>query len=108
MLGNKLNVTTTAIYCSIFNSLVFHIPFFSFFFNNIDYLSVAVVFTILSLLILMLAANFFVFFLLLSASRRVGKVTISFFFICNALAIYFVTSYGVIVDDSMIGNVFNT
>ncbi|WP_442795197.1 phosphoethanolamine--lipid A transferase EptA [Pelobium manganitolerans] len=108
MLGNKLNTITTATYCSIFNTAIFHVPFFSFVFRNIDYYSLAGIFTVTSLLLTMLVANFLVFFIFLSASTRLGKTLISLFFIINALAVYFVNTYSVIVDESMIGNVFNT
>jgi lipid A ethanolaminephosphotransferase len=37
-----------------------------------------------------------------------GKGLLSLFLILNALAVYFINSYGVIIDESMISNVFNT
>lgn len=56
----------------------------------------------------MLILNAFVFFLIFFLSRYVGKFLLVIFFIINAIAVYFVNTYGVIIDESMIGNVFNT
>jgi lipid A ethanolaminephosphotransferase len=52
--------------------------------------------------------NAFVFYLLFYLSRFIGKILLSFFFILSAAAVYFVNTYGVIIDESMIGNVINT
>ena len=40
--------------------------------------------------------------------RFVGKMIIALSFIISSLAIYFIVTYNVILDESMIGNVFNT
>ena len=50
----------------------------------------------------------FVFNIILSISRRVGKFLLILFFILNAVALYFVNTYSIIVDESMMGNLFNT
>lgn len=56
----------------------------------------------------MLLTNFFAVFLLVYILRVVGKYVLALFFIINSIAVYFITTYGVIVDESMIGNVLNT
>lgn len=56
----------------------------------------------------MITANFFTFYLLFSLSRRGGKVLLSLFFTINAIAVYFIHTYGVIIDESMMGNILNT
>jgi lipid A ethanolaminephosphotransferase len=56
----------------------------------------------------MLVANAFVYYLLFSLSRYVGKFLLVLTFICNAIAVYFINTYNVIIDESMIGNVLNT
>lgn len=63
---------------------------------------------IISLIIIMLVANFFVFYLFFFLSRFIGKPLLVLFFMINAIAVYFVNTYGVIIDESMIGNVLNT
>ena len=93
---------------SLLNFLLFHYPFFSFVFNNLDYKSFNGIAVIISLVILMIVLNAFVFYLIFFLSRIVGKSLLVLFFILNALAVYFVNTYGVIIDESMIGNVLNT
>jgi lipid A ethanolaminephosphotransferase len=56
----------------------------------------------------MLVLNFFIFYLLTSIFSIVGKIFFSIFFLINSIAVYFINTYGVIIDESMIGNVLNT
>ena len=108
MLKNNLKITHFALIMSCFNFFFFHLPFYTFVFNNVDYKSFSGIVLVVSLLILMLVLNAFVFYLLFSLSRRVGKFLLILFFIINAIAVYFVNTYGVIIDETMIGNVLNT
>ena len=93
---------------SVLNFLLFHFPFYSFVFNNVDYKSLNGIIIITSLVILMLVANAFAFYLLFSLSCSVGKFLLVLFFIINAIAVYFINTYSVIIDESMIGNILNT
>jgi lipid A ethanolaminephosphotransferase len=38
----------------------------------------------------------------------VGKILLVLFFIINSIAVYFINTYSVIIDESMIGNILNT
>lgn len=107
-LKNKLSLNHYVWIASFLNFLLFHYPFFSFVFNNLDYKSLNGIAIIISLIILMLVLNAFVFYLIFFLSRIVGKSLLVLFFILNAIAVYFVNTYGVIIDESMIGNVLNT
>ena len=107
-LKNNFKILPFVLIISSLNFLFFHIPFFNFVFENINYKSINGVFVITSLVILMIVLNAFVFFLFLFLSQRVGKFLLVLFFLMNAIAVYFVTTYGIIVDESMIGNVLNT
>ncbi|WP_394265302.1 phosphoethanolamine--lipid A transferase EptA [Bergeyella zoohelcum] len=93
---------------SIMNFLFFHYGFFDFVLKNIDYTSFLGLLMVISLLILMVLANFFAFYLVLFLTRFLGKILLSVTFILSAVSVYFINTYGVIVDESMIGNVFNT
>ncbi|WP_232748800.1 phosphoethanolamine--lipid A transferase EptA [Capnocytophaga stomatis] len=108
ILKNNLSLTRFALLMSLLNFLLFHYPFFNFVFENIDYKGFSGVVTIISLVILMLVANFFTFYLIFFLSRKVGKFLLVVFFILNAIAVYFINTYSIIVDESMIGNVINT
>jgi lipid A ethanolaminephosphotransferase len=108
ILKSNLKITHFVLLMSFLNFLFFHLPFFTFVFNNIDCTSINGITIIISLIILMLVLNAFVFFLIFSLSRVVGKFLLVLFFIINAIAVYFINTYGVIIDESMIGNVINT
>jgi lipid A ethanolaminephosphotransferase len=76
--------------------------------NNIDYESFNGITIVVSLVILMLVLNALVFFLIFFASNYLGKFLLIVFFIINSIAVYFVNTYSIIIDESMIGNVLNT
>ena len=58
--------------------------------------------------IIVLAVHFLLVYLLIYVGRTVGKVIIAISLICNALALYFINSYEVLISSEMMGNVFNT
>jgi lipid A ethanolaminephosphotransferase len=105
---SSLKITHFVLLMSFLNFIFFHLPFYTYVFNNVDYKSFSCVILIASLVILMLVLNAFVFYLLFSISKYIGKTLLILFFIINAIAVYFVNTYGVIIDESMIGNVLNT
>ena len=107
-LKNNLKITHFVLLMSFLNFLFFHFPFFKFVFNNLDYKSFNGITIVISLIILMLVLNAFVFFLIFFLSRFVGKFLLVLFFIINSIAVYFINTYSVILDESMIGNVLNT
>nr|WP_199001458.1 phosphoethanolamine--lipid A transferase EptA [Flavobacterium sp. ASV13] len=108
MLKNNLKITHFVLLMSVLNFLFFHLPFFTYVFNNVDYKSLSGIVLIISLVILMLVLNAFVFYLIFTLSRYVGKFLLVLFFIINAIAVYFINTYSVIIDESMIGNILNT
>ncbi len=108
ILKNNTKIAHFSLIMSFLNFLFFHYPFFEFVFKNIDYKSFNGILMIVSLVILMIILNAFIFYLLLYISRYLGKTFLVLSFIINSIAIYFVNTYSVIIDESMIGNVFNT
>ncbi|MFP9114623.1 phosphoethanolamine--lipid A transferase EptA [Flavobacterium sp. RHBU_3] len=108
MLKNNITITRFVLLISATIFILFHYPFFKFVFSNVDYKSLNGVILIISLVILMLVVNAFMLYLIFFLSRAVGKVLLVMFFIINALAVYFVNTYGVIIDETMIGNILNT
>lgn len=108
MFKNNIKITHFVLLMSLLNFLFFHLPFYSFVFKNIEVATFNGVILIASLVILMLVLNAFVFYLIFSLSRLLGKILLILFFIINSVAVYFVNTYSVIIDESMIGNVFNT
>ena len=108
MVKNKIKIPPFVLIMSGPLFLLFHYPFFKCVFNNLDYKRFNGVFISVSLVIAMLVANAFVLFLLFFLSRIVGKFLLVIFFLINAVAVYFVNTYSVIIDESMIGNILNT
>ena len=104
----RLTLTQFVLLMSFLNFVFFHFPFYGFVFNNVDYKSFNGIIIITSLVILMLVVNAFVFYLIFFLSRLVGKFLLVLFFIINAVTVYFINTYSVIIDESMIGNVLNT
>ncbi|MBO7230707.1 MAG: phosphoethanolamine--lipid A transferase EptA [Bacteroidaceae bacterium] len=97
----------TSIVLSIYTTLVFHVPAFKAVLENIESgWNGALIFT--SVAVLMLVVNFFFYDLLLWLGRTVGKAIIAFTFIADAISLYFINTYEVLITDAMMGNVFNT
>ena len=107
-LKNNIKITHFVLLMSLLNFLFFHIPFFKFVFNNVDYKSFNGILISISLAIVMLVLNAFVFFWFFFLSRYVGKILLILFFLINSIAVYFINTYSVIIDESMIGNILNT
>lgn len=107
-LKSNLKLTHFVLLMSILNFVFFHLPFYTYVFNHIDYKSLNGIVLIVSLVILMLVLNAFVFYLMFSLSRYFGKFLLVLFFMINSIAVYFVNTYSVIIDETMIGNVLNT
>jgi lipid A ethanolaminephosphotransferase len=108
MLKNEIKLLHFVLIASVFNFLFFHFPFFKYVFENYNCKSISGVLLIISLVVLMLVLNAFVFSLFLYISKYLGKFLLVLFFNISAIATYFVITYGVIIDESMIGNVLNT
>lgn len=108
LLKNNIKIVHFSLLISCLNFLFFHFPFFNFVFNNVDYKCLNGITIIICFIILMLVANSLAFFLMFFLLRFVGKIILVLFFVVNAIAVYFVNTYGVIIDESMVGNVLNT
>lgn len=108
LLKSEIKIIPFVLLISALNFLFFHFPFFKFVFNNVDHKSLNGINIMISLAVLVLIANAFFFFLIFFLSRFVGKFLVTIFFIVNAIAVYFVNTYSVIIDESMVGNVLNT
>lgn len=97
----------TSLVLSMFTTLAFHIPAFKAVLENIESgWNGVLIFA--SVAILMLAVNYFFYYLLLWLGRFVGKIIIAFTFIADAISLYFINTYEVLITDMMMGNVFNT
>lgn len=108
VLKNNIEINRFALLISLLNFVFFHFSFFKFVFDHVDCTNFNGIFLIVSLVILTVVANTFAFFLIIFLLRIVGKMLLALSFIISSVAVYFVNTYGVIIDESMVSNVFNT
>ena len=69
---------------------------------------VSVVWLVASLVVIMLAVNFMMTYLVMFCLRMVGRILLAILSLINATAVYFILTYNVIIDATTIENVFNT
>lgn len=106
-LKEKTDLTRVSLVLSLFTLVAFHWPFFRLVLDKIEGGFNGVLITG-GLGILMLALNFFFYYLMLFLGRFVGKCILAFTFIGNAISLYFINTYQVLITNKMMGNVFNT
>lgn len=98
------------LYClvlSIFTVAAYHLPFFRHLVGCIDSgFNGVVLFASAALILLVL--DFFLYYILVFLGRFVGKCIVAFTLFGDAVMLYFVNDYQVLVTDEMMGNVLNT
>jgi len=108
MLKNKIKLSYFVLIISFINIFLYHIPLFEFAIKNLNYKSLDGVVTLLNLAVFALFLNALVLYILLYLSQYLGKTLLVVFAIINSISVYFINTYGVIIDRSMIGNILNT
>ena len=104
----EISVSTYIIGVTLFFMAVYHLPFFSFVLSHLDIGSksgIGIFFSVFLALFVVTSVLFYLFSLL---SVRFLKWMTLLFMLTNALAVYFVLTYHVILDKTMMGNVWNT
>ena len=101
-LKEKTNLTRISSVLSLFTLVAFHWPFFRLVLGNIEGGFNGVLITG-GLGVLMFALNFLVYYLVLFLGRFVGKCILAFTFIGNAISLYFINTYQVLITDKMMG-----
>ncbi|QHI36147.1 Phosphoethanolamine transferase EptA [Kordia antarctica] len=107
-MSKKIKLTYFALLFSFINLVLYHYPFYKFVFSNIDTKSFNGILLLVSLTIATILANAVFFYIVLFLLRSFGKWLLAAFFIINSIAVYFINTYGVIIDETMIGNILNT
>lgn len=87
---------------------LYHWPLMQFAASKLDLSHWAGMQTLVTVLALITLLSCVVFGALLLVSRRLFKLVLSFVALTNALALYFMLTYQVIIDRTMIGNIVNT
>ena len=88
--------------------LLYNIPFFNYVADNSNESTGGRLLLLASLVVVMLSLHFMLTYLTLFLLRKVGRVLLAIFSVINAVAVYFVFTYHVIIDATAIENVFNT
>ena len=101
------SIKKIAVILSIFTLIAYHFPIFNYAIKNVEG-GFNGILIIVGLATIMLAINYFIYYLLLYLGRLIGKILLSFMFIGNAITLYFINTYEVLITDKMMGNVFNT
>ncbi len=90
------------------NALLYHLPLFAFAAGNLTLASFTGGLTLATLLVVLLSETVLLLALLALASERLLKPFCMLAALGNALAVYFVVTYHVVLDETMMGNVLNT
>ena len=93
---------------ALINTGLYHAPLYAFAVASLDLASFTGALTLATLFFLATFATILVLSLLSLASPRLVKPFCMVAAPCNAIALYFVETYGVVLDKTMMGNVFNT
>ena len=93
---------------SIATLLLYNLPFFGYVAGHTNEDTGGKIFLLVSLVVIMLALNFMMTYLLMFLTRRVGRVLLALLALINATAVYFIVTYSVMIDATTIENVFNT
>jgi lipid A ethanolaminephosphotransferase len=93
---------------SIGTLLLYNIPFFSYVADNTHEHAGGRLFLLASLVVVMLALNFMMTYLVMFLTRMVGRILLAILALINATAVYFIMTYSVMIDATTIENVFNT
>jgi lipid A ethanolaminephosphotransferase len=104
----NLSITRLILVLAIGNAIFYQWPLYSFAFANINHSSVNGILTLATLFFLVAFVTILVLSLISLISHRLLKPVCMLGAMCNSLALYFIQTYQVVLDKSMMGNVFNT
>jgi lipid A ethanolaminephosphotransferase len=93
---------------ALVNAVVYQKPLYSFAIANLDLRSANGFLTFVTMFVLVFAITAVILSLLTLLTHRLLKPVCMLLAVGNSVAVYFVTTYRVILDMSMMGNVYNT
>jgi lipid A ethanolaminephosphotransferase len=104
----EINAISFIFLYSIANSILYQWPLYSRAVSSIEVFDVGGFFSIATLFVLQLTISLTVLLVFSLVSQRLTKALCILLFFGNSIAVYFITSYGVILDSTMMGNIYNT
>ena len=108
LLRRPISLLAFSCIVSIGTLLLYNLPFFNYVANNTNESTVGRIWLLASLVVIMLAVNFMMTYLVMYLMRFVGRILLAILSIINATAVYFIITYSVMIDSTTIENVFNT
>lgn len=90
------------------NLALYHFPIIAFTLDNLQPLSFSSIQTLLVICLLVLTISTLALYLLAILHHRLAKIFCQISAITNAIAVFFISNYQVILDKSMMGNMLNT
>ena len=107
LLNRKRSVAYVCLVLSAYTMVTFNYPFFSYVSANVEDCLYGL-WIEYSIYLLMFLLNYLIYYILLYLGRGVGKCIIALTLVCNALCLYFINTYNVLINESMIRNVFSS
>lgn len=104
----SLSASRFILIAALANTALYHLPIYLFAASNLDMKSANGILTLATSLVLITFITALIFGFLSLLSDRILKPLFMMAAVSNSVALYFVQTYGVILDKSMMGNVFNT
>ena len=108
MFAKQLKLSSFALLFSVINLVLYHLAFYRFVLSTIEANTFNGILLVVNLTVVAILLNATVFYAGLYSMRTVGRWLLVLFYNTNAVAVYFISTYGVMIDRSMIGNIFNT
>ena len=108
LLRKPISLLTFSWLVSIGTLLLYNLPFFSYVADNTNETVGGKFFLLLSLVLMMLVLNFLMTCLVMFLMRRLGRILLAILALINAMAVYFIMTYSVMIDQTTVENVFNT
>ena len=107
LFGKKISLAGYSLVLALFTLVAFHVPFFQRVLQNVEGGFNGVVIAVTAVLLL-LVLDFLLYYVLVWLFRGLGKFLIAFMLFGDAVMLYFVNTYDILVTDEMMGNVFRT
>ncbi|TYL49302.1 phosphoethanolamine--lipid A transferase EptA [Marinomonas sp. IMCC 4694] len=93
---------------ALLNTILYNWPVLLFSLQNLDGVTLNSARTLITVFAVIYLVTTLVLYAVFLLSRRLGKVISAITAIANSLAVYFVVTYNVILDKTMMGNIVNT
>ena len=104
----RLGTTAFILAFSAINAVLYQFPLYRFAFSELDVFTLPGVLAVSTLFMMVMLLTLLALFLFALISQHLLKPVAMFFAFGNAIALYFIQTYQVVLDKQMMGNVFNT